>query len=78
MATDWEPYKDHMLEIMDAEQGFANVAGQGQCIPRPDSRPTPNLKSAAKAKVTAFGFNVPHALGWCLFLSAYNHMTKLY
>lgn len=50
MATDWEPYKDHMLEIMDAEQGFANVAGQGQCIPRPDSRPYTKFEKRGESK----------------------------
>lgn len=39
MATDWEHYKDHMLEIMDVEPGFENIAGNGQCVPRPAHRP---------------------------------------
>lgn len=39
LATDWEAYKDHMLEVMDQQSDYENIAGQGQCVPRPDSRP---------------------------------------
>lgn len=30
MATDWEPYAEHMMEVMSAAPGFRNAAGQGQ------------------------------------------------
>lgn len=39
MATDWEPYAEHMLEVLEAEDGFKNVAGEGKYHPRPDWRP---------------------------------------
>ena len=39
MATDWEPYKEHMLEVMDVAEGYENIAGKGNCVPRPDHRP---------------------------------------
>ncbi len=39
MATDWEPYAEHMLEVMEAADGYENVAGQNQYHPRPDFRP---------------------------------------
>ena len=39
MATDWEPYAEHMMEVMTAAQGFSNDAGKNQFIPRPDYRP---------------------------------------
>jgi tRNA (guanine-N7-)-methyltransferase len=39
MATDWEPYSEHMLEIMDVQEGYENIAGNGNCVPRPDNRP---------------------------------------
>lgn len=29
MATDWEPYAEHMMEVMSAAQGFRNAAGPG-------------------------------------------------
>jgi tRNA (guanine-N7-)-methyltransferase len=39
LATDWEPYAEHMLEVMEVAEGFANLAGPGQFSPRPDYRP---------------------------------------
>lgn len=39
-ATDWQPYAEHMLEIMEAVSGLENVAGTGHYAPRPDYRPT--------------------------------------
>lgn len=39
LATDWENYAEHMLEVMEARQDFGNLAGAGQYHPRPDSRP---------------------------------------
>lgn len=39
LATDWEPYAEHMLEVLDAEPALVNVAGAGRFVPRPDDRP---------------------------------------
>jgi tRNA (guanine-N7-)-methyltransferase len=39
MATDWEPYAEHMMENMAEEHGFTNVAGANLFSPRPDYRP---------------------------------------
>ncbi|MZR62855.1 tRNA (guanosine(46)-N7)-methyltransferase TrmB [Alcanivorax sp. DP30] len=39
MATDWENYAEHMMEVMNPEEGFINLAGPGQFSPRPDWRP---------------------------------------
>lgn len=39
MATDWEPYAEHMMEVMSAAEGFKNIAGEGGYVPRPESRP---------------------------------------
>ncbi|TPE54984.1 tRNA (guanosine(46)-N7)-methyltransferase TrmB [Maribrevibacterium harenarium] len=39
MATDWEPYAEHMLEVMEAQENYQNVAGKGLYHPRPDWRP---------------------------------------
>ncbi|OBT17381.1 tRNA (guanosine(46)-N7)-methyltransferase TrmB [Vibrio sp. UCD-FRSSP16_10] len=39
MATDWENYAEHMVEIMNQAPGFANIATDGDYIPRPDERP---------------------------------------
>ena len=39
MATDWEPYAEHMMEVMEAAEGFRNVAGKGKYSERPENRP---------------------------------------
>lgn len=39
MATDWEPYAEHMLEVMEVAEGYENTAGEGNYHPRPDFRP---------------------------------------
>ena len=39
MATDWQPYAEHMLEVMQAAPGFHNLILQGDYSPRPDYRP---------------------------------------
>jgi tRNA (guanine-N7-)-methyltransferase len=39
MATDWENYAEHMMEVMDAAEGFENNEGVGNFAPRPDFRP---------------------------------------
>lgn len=39
LATDWENYAEHMLEVMDAAEGFSNTAGPGGFVERPSSRP---------------------------------------
>jgi tRNA (guanine-N7-)-methyltransferase len=39
MATDWEPYARHMLEVMEASPAFVNCTGKGEYSPRPDYRP---------------------------------------
>ena len=39
MATDWEPYAEHMLEIMNAAQGFSNTSNTNDYVKRPEYRP---------------------------------------
>lgn len=39
LATDWEPYAEHMLKVLDAEAALVNAAGAGRFVPRPDDRP---------------------------------------
>ena len=38
-ATDWEPYAEWMLEVLDNRPNLENLAGKGQSYPRPDWRP---------------------------------------
>ena len=39
LATDWQPYAEHMMEVLSANAALSNTAGPGNYIPRPDSRP---------------------------------------
>ncbi|GAA0508113.1 tRNA (guanosine(46)-N7)-methyltransferase TrmB [Tatumella terrea] len=39
MATDWENYAEHMLEVMQSIPGFQNQSADGTFVPRPDTRP---------------------------------------
>ncbi|OSN04687.1 tRNA (guanosine(46)-N7)-methyltransferase TrmB [Lonsdalea iberica] len=39
MATDWEPYAEHMLEVMGALDGYRNLSDSQDYVPRPASRP---------------------------------------
>ncbi len=39
MATDWEPYAEYMLEVMNVAPGYRNLAEDGKCVPRPTERP---------------------------------------
>ncbi len=39
MATDWEDYAHHMLEVLGAADGFRNTSDAGDFVPRPDYRP---------------------------------------
>ncbi|NOR40981.1 MAG: tRNA (guanosine(46)-N7)-methyltransferase TrmB [Gammaproteobacteria bacterium] len=40
MATDWEDYAQHMLDVMGLSPAFRNCAGAGNYSPKPDYRPT--------------------------------------
>lgn len=39
MATDWQNYAEHMLEVMHQAAGFSNTATEGDYVARPDYRP---------------------------------------
>lgn len=39
MATDWQPYAEHMLDVMDSAPGFRNTQQTSGYAPRPDYRP---------------------------------------
>ena len=38
LATDWEPYADHMFDVLDASPSFRNELGPRRSAPRPDWR----------------------------------------
>lgn len=39
MATDWENYAEHMLEVMQAAEGFSNLSESQNYVERPEHRP---------------------------------------
>ena len=39
LATDWEHYAAHMMDVMSAAEGFRNAAGVGVYVARPENRP---------------------------------------
>jgi tRNA (guanine-N7-)-methyltransferase len=39
MATDWEPYAGHMLEVASGCAQLQNASPEGRFVPRPESRP---------------------------------------
>lgn len=39
MATDWEQYSEHMLEVMTQAPGFENTSATHDYVPRPEYRP---------------------------------------
>ncbi|CAA0116084.1 tRNA (guanine-N(7)-)-methyltransferase [BD1-7 clade bacterium] len=39
LATDWENYAEHMMDVMSSAEGFTNVCGEKQFSPRPEERP---------------------------------------
>lgn len=45
MATDWQPYAEHMLEVMSAAEGYRNLSENGDYVPRPESRPVTKFET---------------------------------
>ncbi|MDF2786665.1 MAG: trmB [Pantoea eucrina] len=39
MATDWEDYATHMLEVMNSVAGYVNQSATQDYVPRPETRP---------------------------------------
>jgi tRNA (guanine-N7-)-methyltransferase len=39
LATDWEPYAEHMREVLAASADFISESADGRWVPRPASRP---------------------------------------
>lgn len=39
MATDWENYAQHMIEVMNQAHGYENIAEDGDFVSRPEDRP---------------------------------------
>lgn len=39
MATDWQAYAEHMLEVMNSIDGYKNLSETEDYVPRPETRP---------------------------------------
>lgn len=50
MATDWEPYSEHMLEVMDVAEGYENIAGSEKFVDRPEHRPYTRFEKRGERK----------------------------
>lgn len=48
MATDWQPYAQHMLAVMHNSAAFANTAGSAGYSARPSSRPLTKYEARAQ------------------------------
>ena len=59
LATDWQNYSEHMMEVMSAAEGFTNSQGEGAFSPRPDFRPITKFEKR--------GFKLGHGVWDLLF-----------
>lgn len=50
MATDWQPYAEHMMEVMEPAEGYSNRAGHEQYSPQPDFRPSTKFQRRGEGK----------------------------
>ncbi|MFC4654898.1 tRNA (guanosine(46)-N7)-methyltransferase TrmB [Rheinheimera marina] len=63
MATDWENYAEHMLEVMSAAEGYQNLSASNDYVPRPDHRPLTKFENR--------GVNLGHGV-WDLMFKKVN------
>ena len=45
LATDWEPYAEHMLEVMKSSREFENLSPSGDFCDQPGWRPRTKYES---------------------------------
>lgn len=67
LATDWQPYAEHMMEVLSANPALVNTAGAGNYIPRPDSRP--------ETKFERRGHRLGHGVWDLMFEKAASDLT---
>lgn len=53
MATDWENYAEHMVEVMNAAPGYRNLSETNDYVPKPEFRP--NTKFEARGERLGHG-----------------------
>ncbi|MFT4047183.1 MAG: tRNA (guanosine(46)-N7)-methyltransferase TrmB [Solimonas sp.] len=54
LATDWQPYAEHMLDVLNAESALRNESADGAYVPRPATR----LKTRFEARGERLGHAV--------------------
>lgn len=45
LATDWAPYAEHMLDVLNAEPRLRNASADGRFVPRPEDRPVTRFET---------------------------------
>ena len=50
LATDWEPYAQHMLDVVEPHPGFSNCAAPGRFMPRPERRRETRFESRGRER----------------------------
>ena len=60
LATDWEPYAEHMLAVLDPHPGFSNCAAPDRFMPRPARR----IETRFESRGRRHGHRV-FDLAWC-------------
>lgn len=48
LATDWQNYAEHMLEVLNNAEGLTNLSNTGDYIPRPSYRPETKFEKRGK------------------------------
>lgn len=48
LATDWEPYAEHMLGVLESHPGFSNCAAPNRFMPRPERRRETRFESRGR------------------------------
>lgn len=48
LATDWAPYAEHMLEVLNTSDGLTNCSASGDYVPRPPERPGTKFEDRGK------------------------------
>ena len=50
LATDWQPYAEQMLEVLDSSPGFSNCATPARFMPRPERRRETRFESRGRER----------------------------
>ena len=50
LATDWEPYAEHMLEVLGSHPGFSNCASPDRFMPRSERRRETRFESRGRGR----------------------------